>query len=128
MERMFMQDILNTLEQLEPLFHAAYPHASEAEFERLVSPDFWEVGASGKIYTREFAFNTLKHRNANAANNWQATDYQVTPAGKDTYLLTYELHQATRMTRRLTVWQNTEQGWQAIYHQGTVATSESALD
>lgn len=38
------------------------------------------------------------------------------------YLLTYTLQQPNRITRRLTVWQQTKNGWLAIYHQGTVVS------
>jgi hypothetical protein len=115
--------ILATLQQLEPIFHAAYPDATEVDFERLVAPDFWEIGASGKIYTRDFALCVLKNRTSTPdPSTWLTTDYQVTQAGQDVYLLTYTLHQPNRITRRLTVWQQTNNRWLAIYHQGTVVS------
>jgi hypothetical protein len=124
MQQTNLKSILQILEQLEPIFHAAYPEATAADFERLVSPDFWEVGASGKVYSREFALNVLKNRPSMPdSSNWQTSDYQVSLAGKDVYLLTYVLQQPTRLTRRLTIWQHTENGWQALYHQGTVVTN-----
>lgn len=116
-----LNTILKKLMQLEDVFHAACPVATEADFERVVAPDFWEVGASGKIYTREFALSVLKNRTSTpAASNWQTSDYQVVQAGQDVYLLSYTLQQPQRITRRLTVWQHHAGNWQAIYHQGTV--------
>jgi hypothetical protein len=118
-----LNSILQTLEQLEPIFHAAYPNATEADFERLVSPDFWEIGASGKVYTREFALSVLKNRTSIPDQSiWVTNDHQITQAGQDVYLLTYTLQQPNRITRRLTVWKQTKNGWLAIYHQGTVVS------
>jgi hypothetical protein len=113
--------ILDVLQQLEPIFHAAYPDANETDFERLVAPDFWEIGASGKIYTRDFALSILKNRASTPdPSTWLTSDYQITQAGQDVFLLTYTLQQPNRITRRLTVWQQSSNSWQAIYHQGTV--------
>lgn len=118
-----LNHILQILQELEPIFHAACPGATEADFERLVAPDFWEVGASGNTYTREFALNALKNRLATPpAEMWQTSDYKVNQVSVNVYLLTYTLTQPMRITKRLTVWQHTIKGWQAVYHQGTVVS------
>jgi hypothetical protein len=118
-----LKSILQTLEQLEPIFHAASPNATEADFEQLVSPVFWETGASGAVYTREFALNVLKNRSSTPdQSNWVTSNHEITQAGQDVYLLTYTLQQPSRITRRLTVWQKTKNSWLAVYHQGTVVT------
>jgi hypothetical protein len=44
--------------------------------------------------------------------------------GPDTYLLTYTLDQAGRRTRRSTIWRRSEDGWQILYHQGTIIAAE----
>jgi hypothetical protein len=36
------------------------------------------------------------------------------------YLLTYTLFQGVRTTRRSTIWERTSDGWQALFHQGTL--------
>jgi len=119
-----LDSVLKTLKQLEPIYHAACPEATEDDFERIVSPDFWEIGASGKVYTREFALGVLKSRQASPPKEmWQTSDYQVKRVSKTIYLLTYTLTQPMRVTKRLTVWQYTAKGWQAVYHQGTVVSS-----
>jgi len=39
----------------------------------------------------------------------------------EVYLLTYTLLQGgSRLTRRATIWQRTKNGWQIVYHQGTI--------
>lgn len=119
-----LKQVLATLTALEPLYHAACPDATPEDFERLVSPDFWEVGASGNTYSREFALHALQHR-ATTPNNamWQTSDFAIKQVSSDVFLLTYLLTQPIRHTKRLTVWQNVDnQHWQAVYHQGTVVS------
>lgn len=113
--------ILEKLEELEPLFHAAYADANVAQFEQLVAPEFWEVGASGNRYSRDFALKVLAERKTDPdPQAWRTAEFHVSPAGGDHYLLTYTLFQPGRVTRRLPVWRCSEKGWQVIYHQGTV--------
>jgi hypothetical protein len=107
--------VLDELRRLEPLFHTG--HAAE----RIAAPAFWEVGASGQRYSRQYVLDVLRERAADPApEDWHTEDYHVAPAGADHYLLTYTLHQPARVTRRLTVWRRCGGQWQAIYHQGTV--------
>jgi hypothetical protein len=107
--------VLDELRALEPLFHTGH------DAERIAAPTFWEVGASGNRYSRDYVLAVLRDRAAEPAPaDWHAQDFHVAPAGTDHYLLTYTLHQAERVTRRLTVWRRTGGQWQAIYHQGTV--------
>jgi len=37
--------------------------------------------------------------------------------------LTYTLDQAGRLTRRATIWLRTNEGWQILYHQGTIVSA-----
>ena len=110
-----LMGILDELRSLEPLFHTG--HAAES----IAAPTFWEVGASGRRYSRQYVLDVLREREADpAAEDWHAEDFYVAPAGPGHYLLTYTLHQPERVTRRLTVWQRSGGQWQAIYHQGTI--------
>jgi len=54
---------------------------------------------------------------------WETRDFYLREIAPRTYLLTYTLWgQDDRLTRRLTVWQGSvEDGWQVLYHQGTIA-------
>jgi hypothetical protein len=108
-------EILDELRQLEPLFHTGH------DAERIAAPTFWEVGASGRRYSRQYVLDVLSERAAGTTHHeWRADDFCVAPAGADHYLLTYTLHQPERVTRRLTVWRRSGEQWQAIYHQGTI--------
>jgi hypothetical protein len=112
---------LETLKALEPLIYAANAGASRAHFEHLLAPEFWEVGASGKRYSRTFVLNTLEQRQQNPVEEvWHATDYHLQRIVEQHFLLTYTLHQPTRISQRASLWWQTEMGWKLLYHQGTV--------
>lgn len=115
--------VLEELRRLELLFHPASAQATAQRFEELVAPEFWEVGASGRRYSREFALEVLKERQREPAEEvWEAKDFHIAEISEHNYLLTYTLLQPGRVTRRATLWRRSAGGWQAIYHQGTVAS------
>lgn len=98
---------------------------TNADFKRATAPEYWEVGASGRRYSREFILRTLdQNPPVEAASvGWQSYDHGLRRLGPDTYLFTYTLCQARRLTRRAT-WQTTSEGWRILYHQGTIVSSE----
>lgn len=113
--------VLQELMRLEPLFHAAASNATPQQFEELVAPEFWEVGASGRRYSREFALSFLNERERTPTEEeWETSGFHVFEAAPNNYLLTYTLHQSGRVTRRATFWRKVSGQWKAIYHQGTV--------
>lgn len=119
--------ILDELRRREPIFHNPEFGSTTAEFERSTSPDYWEVGASGRRYSRRFILNELTksvpYVDA-AAAGWQTSEFGLRRLGPDTHLLTYTLDQAGRRTRRSTIWQRSEDGWRILYHQGTIISAE----
>lgn len=116
-----LRPVLAELQRLEPLFHAAAAEATVAWFEELVAPEFWEIGASGRRYSRAFALRALRERpGVPAADNWQTRDFHLAQIGRDNFLLTYTLVQPGRTTLRSTTWRRAESGWKIVFHQGTV--------
>jgi hypothetical protein len=121
--------VLQELMKREPLFHRRELVNSRDSFERETAEDFWETGASGSRYSREFVWATLQRRYERGnvdeyeTERWQIRDSYLREIAPSTYLLTYTLWgQDDRLTRRLTVWQGSiRDGWKALYHQGTVA-------
>lgn len=116
----YLKTTLEALIQIEPLFHAACPEATVSQFETLVADNFWEIGATGRKYSRAFALDTLKSRLSTHPENWQTSDYHLSQIGESVFLLTYTLQQPNRTTLRLTIWEHVNGKWKAIYHQGTV--------
>lgn len=109
----------------EPIFHRPEFGTTRAAFAAMVTEDFWETGASGKRYGREFILDTLaKRHSAPHDDPWKTEDFYCQEIAPNNYLLTYTLHQGPRLTRRATIWQRTPQGWLIAYHQGTVVEKE----
>ncbi|HEV2274306.1 MAG TPA: DUF4440 domain-containing protein [Acidobacteriaceae bacterium] len=88
----------------------------------MTAEDFWETGASGRIYSREFVLDALEERfSVPQMDIWETRDFRCRKLGPETYLLTYTLLQdKMRLTRRSTIWQRDSSGWRAVYHQGTI--------
>ena len=86
-------------------------------------PDFWEIGASGNIYSREYVLNELDRRHQTHSTEkdvWETSNFYCRKLAQDVYLLTYNLLQGERKTRRSTIWQQTQTGWKIAFHQGTI--------
>ncbi len=119
-------DILTELSRREPIFHRPELGTTRADFERMTADDFWEVGASGRIYSRDYVLDVLESRYAVPQDErWETMDFHCRRLAQDTYLLTYTLLQnQERRTRRMTIWQRTTEGWKIVYHQGTIIEEE----
>jgi hypothetical protein len=113
--------VLEQLQSREPIFHRLELGTTRADFEKMMVADFWEVGASGRRYSREYVLSELQKRYAGPyMDQWETRDFQCRRLAEDVYLLTYTLLQGERQTRRATIWQNTPTGWKIVFHQGTI--------
>jgi hypothetical protein len=114
--------VLNELAGREPIFHRPEWGTVRADFENMTLADFWEVGASGRRYSREYVLAELEKRHQQPrADVWETSDFCCRRLAQDVYLLTYALLQdKARKTRRATIWQRTPAGWKIVYHQGTI--------
>jgi hypothetical protein len=120
-------DILTELQRREPIFHRRELGATRADFEAITASDFWEVGASGEVYSRERVWASLQRRYADPdywkGDSWETSDFLCRQLTPNAYLLTYTLRQQERVTRRLTVWKRSGDAWEIVYHQGTVVSA-----
>lgn len=113
--------VLDELVAREPLFHRAEFGTTRPHFEAMTTEDFWEVGASGQCYSREYVLDVLAERSGQPhEDEWRTSGFHCRRIGLEVYLLTYTLAQGTRVTRRTTLWQYTAGQWKALFHQGTV--------
>lgn len=125
-------DVLTELRRREPIFHRPELGTQRADFESMTAEDFWEVGASGRRYSRKFVLDALEERLADRSSGhktpleevWDTTDFRCQELAADVYLLTYTLRQqGTRITRRTTIWRRAAAGWKIVFHQGTVVAN-----
>ena len=117
-----LAQVLDELKRREPIFHRPEFGTSLGDFENMTAEDFWEVGASGRRYSRTYVLNTLDQRSRNPKPDvWETTDFQCRQLAERVYLLTYTLTQENiRVTRRSTIWEANKDGWKILYHQGTL--------
>lgn len=100
--------VRDELMRYEPLFHRPEFGTTRKDFERMTAAEFWEVGASGRRFSREFVLSTLEGRYENSTEDvWEVGDFHCMEIAADNYLVTYTLIQGARVTRRATIWRRT---------------------
>ncbi len=117
--------VLDALMSREPLFHRAGLGTTRTDFERMAAREFWEVGASGRGYSRDYVLDSLVRRYRNPTfETWEVDGFHCLEITADHYLVTYTLAQGQRITRRATLWRRVDDDWQVVYHQGTIVGAE----
>jgi hypothetical protein len=122
-------DLLPILEELrarEPIFHRPAFAATADDFAAMTAPNYWEVGASGRRYSRDFILQTLADSPPidAATANWRVSGFALRALGSETFLVTYTLKQGARFSRRSTIWRRSPEGWQILFHQGTLVSAD----
>lgn len=106
----------------EPIFHHPELGVSREDFDGMMANEYWEVGASGRTYSREFVLNMLEQRHRQPVDERLVmSEFECRRISAETYLVTYLLEQESgRLSRRCTLWRHGPDGWRALYHQGTL--------
>ncbi|HPK33444.1 MAG TPA: DUF4440 domain-containing protein [Ottowia sp.] len=113
------------LREREPVFHRPEHGTTRADFEAMTAPDFWEVGASGRVYSRAFVLDTLEARHAEPVQeSFTLDDFACRELAPGLFLATYRLDMGGRRSRRATVWRWHAGAWRIDYHQGTLVSEE----
>jgi hypothetical protein len=124
-----LEEVLAELMAREPIFHREEWGTTRDDFEKMMEVEFWEVGASGRRYSREAVLDELERRNAAGYEDvWATSDFFCQRLADEVYLLTYTLLQdEVRLTRRSTIWQRTSEGWKIVFHQGTMVENPANI-
>jgi hypothetical protein len=116
-----LTEVMDELVRREPIFHREEFGRTRADFEAMTTADFWEVGASGRPYSRDHVLDTLERRyQAPFDDDWKTQSFRCRQLADDLYLLTYVLIQGARESRRSTLWRRIGDGWKIEFHQGTL--------
>ncbi len=68
--------VLHELMQREPIFHRPEFGTARKDFEKMTAHTFWEVGASGRRYSRQYVLDTLEKRHENPAEDvWETRHF-----------------------------------------------------
>lgn len=112
--------ILAELSAREPIFHRREHGTSREALLDMTSEDFWEIGASGKPYSRDFVIRTLLERyRENEEADFSCSEFRIRQLAEDLYQLNYLLRQPGRLTQRTTLWRRNGGRWKIVFHQGT---------
>ena len=88
----------SALEQLkprEPIFHRRSYGTSRDALEAMTDDAFWEVGASGRVYNREYVISTLLERyKGPEPHDWPCSDFSIHELAENLFLLHYTLNRA----------------------------------
>jgi hypothetical protein len=121
------EEIVAELRSREPVFHNEPRDGGQEHLEAMTVADFFEIGASGRIYSREHVIERVlaRHERDEPVLEHEIEEFFVREIGPNAYLATYTMQlpdgPATRTTRRASVWTDRSGHWQVIYHQGTLA-------
>jgi hypothetical protein len=114
---------MNNFRQLEEiLLHANAENIGEAM--NLIADDFREFGSSGRVHTKSDVVEYLKQpRDA----PWQIEDFEVQNLAPAVALVTYRIVETrpggeTKISMRSSLWQQRDEKWQLVFHQGTRVT------
>ncbi|KPI27471.1 hypothetical protein OV320_5519 [Actinobacteria bacterium OV320] len=104
--------------------------ASRALFERLLDPEFVEVGSSGRRYTYEEMLAWLPEHpgSSRSGPRYRPSAIEGVLLAPGLIHLTYETDFDGRRARRSSLWRKRgeETGWRMYYHQGTPVPPEAA--
>ncbi|MBS1814335.1 MAG: DUF4440 domain-containing protein [Acidobacteria bacterium] len=106
----------------EPIFHQPEFGTTRADFDRMMASDFFEIGASGKRYSRTFILDTLEERHRTPQmEDLVVSEFAVRQLDEQLYQATYLLLQPPdRYTQRSTLWRYDSGAWKIVFHQGTL--------
>ena len=91
-----------------------------AELERLLHPEFREVGASGKTWDRDALIDALTNEQGLIAG---VELLAARPVAEDVVLVTYLAASGGRRSLRSSLWVH-QHGWRMLFHQGTPVDSD----
>jgi ribonuclease HI len=90
--------------------------ADPAEVERLLHPEFREIGASGRMWDRDSMVAALAEEPGTGAT---ASEVEARMVAHEVVLVTYVSESAAGRSLRSSLWVRGEDGWRVLFHQGT---------
>jgi len=120
-----MNELLAKITSLETELHHDGKLCDLARLDELLHEDFFEVGKSGRLYDRTTVLSFLG--SLDSAPPTVSNAFELKQLSESVVLLTYRsvsclpTGELTDHTLRSSVWSYTNNQWQLLYHQGTLA-------
>ena len=93
---------------------------SRAHVDALLDPDFREIGASGRLWTRVEMVAALSEEFDGPDELIPAADFTGMAIGPGLILLTCVSDPEGRAARRSSLWRRSGRTWRLLHHQGTL--------
>jgi len=116
MERSRADTDLQLVRDLELRLLDPAVRGERAAVERLLDPDFRELGASGRIWDKEAVIERLGEEPGERA---EVRDLAAERLARDVVLVTYRARTPERSSYRASVWVRRGDSWRVRFHQGT---------
>lgn len=114
------------LKQLEEQLLQHEIRTDSVRLDELLSDDFIEIGASGRVYTKAEIIENLPTEPGGVIR--ELSDFQARPLAEGIALVTYKITRSvqgsteTARSLRSSIWKRTGGQWQLVFHQGTLQT------
>jgi len=115
-------EILELLIGLETKLHSYNVRSSIEKLKLLLSDEYMEIGASGKIYNKKETIDLLV---SSKPYEIAATDFTLNQLSSELMQLIYRANdnansKTGRKTIRNSLWKKNGDDWQMLFHQGTI--------
>lgn len=104
--------------ELELSLLTAPVRRSRTQLEALLDPEFREVGASGRTWTREEIIADLV--DGEGGGPIEAVEVEAHDVAPDVVLVTFLTDSGGRAARRSSLWRRVGGRWRMLHHQGTL--------
>jgi hypothetical protein len=119
------KDVRKELTRLEESLWRAETRYDRDYMERILAPDFFEFGRSGRIYQRE---DTLGSRGGEIKAVIPFKNFQMRALAPNVVQVTYvsevEYDGEIDIGNRSSLWVKTPDGWKLTFHQGTAVNRQ----
>ena len=117
-----MNDITDTIKELELSLLKPEVRSSKEALDKLISDDFIEFGSSGNKYTKADILERLPSTVENV--EYKVSDFIVDIPSENTAITTFKTERTINgkdktTSLRSSHWRKTNEGWQIFFHQAT---------
>lgn len=113
----------NILKSLEETLWRAETRFNYDYMDKVLAPDFFEFGRSGRTYTRADTLNISQPQEIKVT--LPLKNFAITLLDNNIALVTYAsevMYEKMEISNRSSIWLKSEAGWQITFHQGTPTT------
>ncbi|MEU3948690.1 nuclear transport factor 2 family protein [Streptomyces sp. NPDC029526] len=94
--------------------------SSPERVDALLHPEFFEFGASGRVWDRAAIIDALTEEGDSGAPAATVSAMKAVEIAPGTVHLTFDTDHNGRRAHRSSLWRRTDQGWRLYFHQGTL--------